>query len=58
MVQVHKTTASDETKGTVPEATEVIYMEQDDSWFRDTGPTVSTHARHHILYITTNPCVN
>jgi hypothetical protein len=55
---VHKATASDQISGTIPEATEVIYMEQDDSWFRDSGPAVNTHAQHHILYIITDPCVN
>ena len=58
MVQVHKATASCEISGTIPEATEVIYMEQDDSWFRDSGPAVSFHAQHHILYIMTDPCAS
>ncbi|CAL5222373.1 g4727 [Coccomyxa viridis] len=30
---------SDDSANTVPAATEIIHMEQDDSWFRDCGPT-------------------
>ena len=39
--QVHKAERPGDAVNTIPAATEVIHMEQDDSWFRDCGPTVS-----------------
>lgn len=39
-VQVRKAGASADSEGTVPAETEVVHMDQNDSWFRDTGPAV------------------
>ena len=39
-VQVRKTGGPGDSEGMVPAETGVIHMDQNDSWFRDTGPAV------------------
>jgi len=46
-LQVHKSTGSQDNTNTVPKTTQIIEMEQDDSWFRDCGPTVSAPVSSH-----------
>ena len=46
-VQVQKAGGPGDSTGTVPAETEVVHMDQNDSWFRDTGPAVRPPSGRH-----------